>query len=191
MVRAGDVIDNPILGDSIKVLQTPADTAGELFQAEITLVPNALGPPLHIHPTLEDRFLARTGSLGVEINGKRRVLAPAEEAVAPPGVPHRFWNAGDEPASFLAEVRPGTPGFIAFIETLYGLARDGKTNARGLPNPLQAAVLFRAYKDDVVPASPPPPLQPVLFGIMAAVGRLLGFRAYYPEYSKSGGTLAP
>lgn len=85
--------------------------------------------------------------------------------------------------SFVAEVRPASPGFITFIETLYGLARDGKTNARGLPNPFQAAVLFRAYKDDIVPASPPPFLQPIIFGAMATLGRLLGVRARYPKYS--------
>ena len=186
MVSTGDVIENPVLGDTIRILKAPADTDGELLQAEISLVPNAQGPPLHIHPTLEDRFVARSGSLGVQIDGVTRLLAPGEAAVAPPGVPHRFWNAGDGPTRFIAEVRPASPGFIAFIETLYGLARDGKTNDQGLPNPLQTAVLFRAYKHDIMPASPPRFVQPIVFGTMAVLGRSLGFRAYYPKYARAG-----
>lgn len=183
MARVGDVIENPVLGDTISVLLTAAETDGELFQAEISLAPSAPGPPLHVHPTLEDRFLAREGLLGVHVGGETLTLSPGEEAVAPPGVPHRFWNAGSEPARFIAEVRPASEGFVAFIETLYGLARDGKTNKRGLPGPLQAAVLFDAYRDEIAPASPPLPVQRILFRVLAPVGRLLGFRAIYPEYS--------
>ncbi len=183
MVCAGDVIENPVLGDTIRIIRGPADTGGELLQVEISLAPNAQGPPLHVHPTLEDRFIAGSGSLGVEIAGEARTLSPGEQAVAPPGVPHRFWNADATPATFVAEVRPASEGFVTFVETLYGLARDGKTNPQGLPNLLQAAVLFTAYRRDVAPASPPLAIQRVVFGVLAPLGRLLGYRAAYPEYS--------
>ena len=64
------------------------------------------------------------------------------------------------------------------METVYALAREGKTNARGLPrNPLQAAVIAHAYLDDIALPKLPLGVQRVLFGLAAPVGRLFGFRA--------------
>lgn len=183
MARAGDVLDNPIQGDTVTILKAAAETDGEYLQAEIALQPHAAGPPLHIHPRLEDRFKGVDGTVGVQIGAETRTLRPGDEAVAPPGTAHRFWNPTGDPARLLAEVRPFSDGFTTFLETLYGLTRDGKTNDKGLPSPLQAAVLFHAYRDDVALATPPLLVQRALFGVLAPLGRLLGYRASYPEYS--------
>jgi len=55
-------------------------------------------------------------------------------------MPHRFWNAGDDTLCFRAEVRPALR-FESLIETMFGLAADGKTNGRGMPNPFRLAVI--------------------------------------------------
>ena len=45
------------------------------------------------------------------------------------------------------------------IETMWGLARDGKTNRKGVPNPLQFAVIVREFRDVIRPTKPPPIVQ--------------------------------
>ena len=70
-----------------------------------------------------------------------------------------------------------------FFETFFGLAKDGKTNSRGLPNLLSMAVLMREYEGEVRLARPPFAVQRALFGPLAVLGRSLGYRGWYPEYT--------
>ena len=80
----------------------------------------------------------------------------------------------------LVEVRP-TLTFDSFFETFFGLAQDGKVDAKtGMPNVFQLAVMMRAYRDVLVLARPPRPVQNLLFVPLAAIGRLLGYKAEYP-----------
>ena len=59
-----------------------------------------------------------------------------------PGTPHRFWNAGEDEVRFVCEVRPALQ-FESLLETMFALAEDGKTNRKGMPNPLRLAVIAR------------------------------------------------
>ena len=67
-----------------------------------------------------------------------------------------------------------------FLETIYGLAQDGKTDAKGMPNLLQLAVFASAYFDTNHLARPPLVVQRLLLGGLAVIGRLAGYRADYP-----------
>jgi hypothetical protein len=46
-----------------------------------------------------------------------------------------------------------------------------------MPNPLQLAVVMSEYQNEVRGARPPFALQRVMFGLLAPVGRALGYRA--------------
>jgi len=70
-----------------------------------------------------------------------------------------------------------------FFETFFGLAKDGKTNRKGLPNPLQLAVLMREYEDELRLARPSHMVQRALFRPLAGLGRVLGYRGWYPRYT--------
>ena len=56
------------------------------------------------------------------------------------------------------------------------MARDGKTNSKGLPNPIRLAQISRTY--DVYLAKPPVAVQKPLFAALDRVGRLLGYPAF-------------
>ena len=75
------------------------------------------------------------------------------------------------------------------IETLFGLARLGHTNAKGMPPPLQLALLAPEFSDVVVFRRPPPAIQRVIFGALAPIARWRGYRATYPQLSRT--VLAP
>ena len=66
-----------------------------------------------------------------------------------------------------------------FFESFFGLAQDGKLNEKGLPSLWQMAVSVPYFGDEVRLTSPPWAVQRALFGVLAPVGRLLGYR---PEY---------
>ena len=78
-----------------------------------------------------------------------------------------------------------------WFETFFGLQKDGKVNPKsGLPNPFQWAVISREYEDEIYLASPPLLVQRVRFGLLATIGKLLGYKARYPAYSGAQEPLA-
>jgi hypothetical protein len=63
------------------------------------------------------------------------------------------------------------------------LAKDGKTNKKGLPNLLSMAVILREYRDEVRLARPPAAVQNTIFGALAVLGRSVGYRGWYTKYN--------
>ena len=51
-----------------------------------------------------------------------------------------------------------TPGehFAHMIETVFGLARPGHTNSKGMPHPLQLVLFAEEFSDVIEFRSPPP-----------------------------------
>ena len=96
----------------------------------------------------------------------------------PAGSSHKFWNAGETEARFVTEVRPALQ-FERLLETMFALANDGKTNKKGMPNPLRLAVIANEHFDDVRLPFPPAWLQRAGLLMGAPVGRLLGFEPTY------------
>jgi quercetin dioxygenase-like cupin family protein len=183
VAKAGEVLYNPVLQDRIVYRNTARDTDGELLRLELFVSPRG-GNPLHVHPLQEEYFKAVAGTLGVQVGEEHRWLREGEEALVPPGIPHRWWNdSEDEEAHVLAELRPALNS-ETFFETAYGLARDGKTDESGAYNILQQSVTLSGInKGEIYLASPPVAVQKVLLAALAPIGRLLGYKDHYPRYS--------
>jgi quercetin dioxygenase-like cupin family protein len=184
MASTGDELRHPVTGERIVWRKVARDTGGALLQADLFALPKASPAAPHVHPRQEERFEVLAGSLRVSIGGIESSLGVGEVAVVPPGTPHTWWNVGDDEAHVLADVRPALRTEM-FFETLFGLAADGKTDRRGLPAPLQLATLVTEFRDEVHLARPPVIVQRLLFVPLAAVGRLAGYRGWYPRYSTS------
>lgn len=190
MITPGDVLEHPITGETIIFRQTAATTGGKLCEADFYMRPGAFVAAEHIHPRQEERFAVVSGTLRGRVGGKELASVKGETVVVPAGTPHLWWNSGDEELHVRVEVRPAL-AFESFFETFFGLAQDGKVSAKtGLPNPLQMAVTLRAYQDVLILAQPLRPVQTALFGSLAAVGRILGYKADYP-YPYAGHAQAP
>ncbi len=97
---------------------------------------------------------------------------------------HDWWNASAGDARVRVEVTPGER-FGHMIETLFGLARLGYTDAKGMPKLLQLALIAREFSDVIVFRSPPLLVQHALFGVLALVAHWRGYRATYPQLSRS------
>ncbi len=187
MARAGEKIYNPVQGDWIVFGRTARDSGGVLMSGELVVAPSG-GNPLHVHPLQEEHFEVLSGTFGVQIGDGRRSLGEGEEATVPPGTPHRWFNEDDQhEARVSVELRPALNS-ETFFETLYGLARDGKTDENGVPNLLQQAVTLNGInRGEIYLASPPVPVQKALLATLAPLGRLLGYKDHYPRYSAEDG----
>ena len=178
MIRKGDVIDNPVTGERLVFLETSADTGGEYVLVECTVQPNGFVAAAHVHPNQTERFEIESGTVAFKLDGETIVAGAGESVVVPPGSSHKFWNAGETEAVFVTEVRPAL-GFERLIETMFSLAADGKTNRKGMPNPLRLAVIANAHFEDVRLPFPPAWLQKTGLAMGAPLGRLLGFQPAY------------
>ncbi|MGH2995205.1 MAG: cupin domain-containing protein [Gaiellaceae bacterium] len=182
MIRAGGVIENPVTGERIVFHKTSQETGGEAVVFETFVQPDGFVAAAHVHPEQEERFEVVSGRLGLTVGGEEIVAGPGETLTIPAGTPHRFWNVGEDEVRFRCEVRPALQ-FEQLLETMFALAADGKTNKKGMPNPLRLAVIARAHFDVVRLPFPPAFVQRIGLALGAPLGRLLG---YAPTYVPTG-----
>jgi quercetin dioxygenase-like cupin family protein len=184
MAHRGETIENPLTGERMTFLKTTAETNGRSFEFEF-VAPPGWTVPEHIHPYQQERTEMVSGELSGRVAGGGFRLLPGEVRVVPSGVVHAWRNPSEEEeARFSVEFSPALNMESGF-ETAWRLARDGKATKTGLPkNPLQLVVFANEHKDEVFLTRPPIPVQKALFavlGLLAPVGRLLGYRATYPQ----------
>ncbi|HEY6778291.1 MAG TPA: cupin domain-containing protein [Thermoleophilaceae bacterium] len=175
MIRKGDRLENPVTGEILIFRRTSRETDGESVLVETIVRPDGFVASAHLHPHQTERFEVLEGRLGLRAGDRELVAEPGEVVTVEPGTPHRFWNAGETEARFLCEVSPALE-FESLIETMFSLAADGKTNRKGMPNPLRLAVIARSHFDTVRLPFPPAWLQRLGLAMGAPLGRLLGYR---------------
>jgi quercetin dioxygenase-like cupin family protein len=174
VAKKGDIINNSITKEKMLFLKTAADTDGQLLEIEMTVGPGGFVAGEHLHPELEERFQILAGKIDLSIDGRREIVAAGEERVVPKNTRHVWKNGSNEELKVILQFRPaGTMEY--FLESVFALAEAGKTNAQGLPHPLQVAVLFREFRGDM---KVPNPFLDFLLKILAPFGHLLGYPAH-------------
>ena len=189
MISKGDVLHNPVTGELMRFVETSADTDGEYVLIEVVVKPGGFVAAAHVHPYQTERFEVLEGTLAFTTNGNENVYGPGEKITVPPRTPHQFRNAGDTDAVFRCEVRPALQ-FERLIETMFTLAADGKTNKKGMPNPLRLAVIANAHFDDVRLPFPPAWMQKAGLVMGAPLGSLLGYKPTYEPAAPADAELA-
>ncbi len=175
MARRGEVFESPLNGQRAVFRETAADTGGELLRLDFYVGPGGFLGYEHLHPRQEERIEFLSGTLRCRVGGRERDRAEGEAITVPQGVTHTLRNEAEEEAHALVEYRPALR-----METFFGLGRDGLTDDRGSPKLLQGAVMLQEYRDEYRLAQPY--VQGALVGVPAPLGRLLGYRGWYPRY---------
>jgi mannose-6-phosphate isomerase-like protein (cupin superfamily) len=178
MIRAGDSIVNPVTGERLVFELTSHDTDGAYTLFDTYVEPGGMVASAHVHPYQTEIFTVIDGRLGVKRGREKLELGPGEVAMIDPGVAHKFWNAGEETLRFRAEVRPSL-AFESLIETMFGLAAEGKTNRKGMPGPLRLAVIANHHFDVVRLPVVPDFLQKAALVPGALLGKAVGYRPTY------------
>lgn len=82
-------------------------TGGRFALVEHPIAPRTLAAPLHAHEHEDEYTFVLEGHVGIRVGDEERTAGPGELVFKPRGVPHAFWNAGDEPARVLELISPG------------------------------------------------------------------------------------
>ncbi|MBD0338969.1 MAG: cupin domain-containing protein [Thermoleophilia bacterium] len=181
MAARGERLENPVTGERLVWRATSAETGGTLLAFDFSLRVGGSVPLAHVHPLQEERFRVLAGRARVRLGGRTVVARPGDEVVVPPGTVHRLWNDGEEELQAVIEFRPALR-LEQFFEQLWGLARDGRLDKRGLPSPLQLAVMAPEYLDEVALPVVPVGVQRAALALVAPLARARGYAAFDPAY---------
>ena len=180
--------DNPKMGQRVRLLVSPYETGGRRFVIESITRPFAgqYSVPLHFHPKADETFEILRGSCRYRVGKEDRTAAAGDTVVLPAGEVHLHpWSVSDEELHVRQTVEVAEPdltGLVASIQgliTIFGLAREGKVNAKGMPSLLQIAVIINESMPATFVAGPPPWLQVLLIRPLAWLGRAMGLRNAY------------
>ena len=146
MAKSGEVFENPVTGERAAVRLSTEDTGEDRVVVDLHVKPGGAVSGEHVHPVTEESFTVVRGRVGFRIAGHGSIAELNRCLHVPAGVAHYWWNAGEEEAHVIVEVSPAAR-FEEAISNTFGLARDGKTNAKGMPNLLQVALFAREFGD--------------------------------------------
>jgi quercetin dioxygenase-like cupin family protein len=181
MPKAGQILANPLTGDTYEFITTALGSNGLEVSMKATI--HSKGPlvPNHIHLLQDETFEIISGKLTISTGNNIADLLPCEIVTLPRNVAHNHYNMQDEPAVYIHTMRPALD-FDYFIENLVGLAADGKTK-QGKASLMQQMVTLKYLDSKVMLADMPTGVQKLMFNTLGPIGRLMGYRAIYKKYS--------
>ena len=104
----GDRADFPGLGTRYMI--RGEETGGRFALLEHTIPPRGLAAPTHTHAREDEYSYVLSGRMGAMIGDDVVEAGPGELVFKPRGIPHAFWNAGDEEVRLLELISPGAFG---------------------------------------------------------------------------------
>lgn len=141
-----------------------------VFELRGTLPPHREGPPLHIHHFEDEDGLITAGTLSALVDGQNVTAGPGQTVRLPRGVPHRWWNAGDEPLAFEGRTRPAVD-LDRYLQAVFEVMNAGAPNRPPLFYLAHVALRHRRTQTVLVL---PALIQTVLFRVLVMLGTVAG-----------------
>jgi quercetin dioxygenase-like cupin family protein len=137
------VIENCI-GEKLIFKGIQKEPDGDRLVGEAFATPGS-GPVMHVHWLQDESFTVLKGKIGYQLKGQSAQYATEGETVLfKRGVPHRFWNAGQEILHYKASVKPAHT-FAFFISSVFAAQnKSGKAQ----PEMFDAAYLLKRYSSE-------------------------------------------
>jgi quercetin dioxygenase-like cupin family protein len=112
--QQGETVQLLALG--VRFLIDGERTGGAFCLVEHPLAPRGLGAPVHTHANEDEYTFVLEGKVGIQLGDEVLEAGPGDLVFKPRGVPHAFWNAGDEPVRLLEIISPA--GFENYFREL-------------------------------------------------------------------------
>jgi mannose-6-phosphate isomerase-like protein (cupin superfamily) len=96
VIEKGQTLTNRVTGERIIFLETAAETGGNRVVTELHVDPGGSGAAAHAHPSQWETLEVIAGRLGAKVARRRVEIGAGQMLGVAPGVPHAWWNAGDD-----------------------------------------------------------------------------------------------
>lgn len=182
MAYKNKTIQNPMTGQEIRFIQTSKDSNGQLLEMEATYKAMSSEPAPHYHPCQDELFTVVSGEMTVRLNGEEmHNLRAGDMLQIPRNQIHTMWNAAGRKAVVNWQVRPALHT-EELLETIMGLAADGKCNKKGMPGLLQIALTSGKYDKELRLMRPSFFMQMIVFSVLRPFALMAGYKAVYEKY---------
>jgi mannose-6-phosphate isomerase-like protein (cupin superfamily) len=172
MAETGDALTVPD-GTSFSIIESAADSAGGRIEFEVTMAPDAQGPPKHFHPRQRESWRVLEGELSVFVEDAWQTLGEGSELSIPHGMVHTLRNRSAEVVRF-RDVHEPALDFQEYIEALDRAASAGAmTDWVTLSTLIHGAMVLREHRTTQLSASP---VQRAGETALSLIGRALGYR---------------
>jgi pimeloyl-ACP methyl ester carboxylesterase/mannose-6-phosphate isomerase-like protein (cupin superfamily) len=108
----------------LRILEDGSTTSHRLGIAEITIAPHTAGPPQHRHARHDEGFYVVTGTAQFTVGDQTYVAERGTLVMVPPGAPHTFANAGDQPVVLLNTFTPDL--YVQYFRDLRAMLAAGQ-----------------------------------------------------------------
>ena len=143
------------------------------------------GPLMHTHWLQDESLTVVTGQIGYQVQGQPEQFAGEGETVLfRRGVPHRFWNAGQDELRCKGWIKPANT-IVFFLSSVYAAQnKSGKAQ----PDQFDGAFLLTRYSSEYDLPEIPKFVKKIIIPLTYTIGKLLGKYKHFrdaPEPVKS------
>jgi hypothetical protein len=125
---------------------------------------------MHIHYLEDEEGLITAGTLSAEVDGRRVTAGIGETVRLPRGIPHRWWNDGEQPLAFEGYSRPAVD-LDRYLQAVFDVMNAGPPDRPSLFYLAHIALRHRRTQTVLLM---PPLVQAALFRTVVAIGSVLG-----------------
>lgn len=167
-IRLPHTIENTT-GEKLSFLRITVKDGKEYLEGENEVRPKS-GPPMHVHYKQDEYFTVVSGKIGYQTLGEEKKYAgPGESILFKAGVPHKFWNAGEEVLYCTGYMCP-PDNAVYFLSAIFKSSNENG----GKPGLFDAAFLLTRYKSEFGMLEIPQFVQKIVFPVVLFVGNLFG-----------------
>ncbi len=157
-------------GEKITFVKYVKDETGGYLEVENVVQPNS-GPPMHVHLKQAESLTIVKGSMGVQVLGEEEQFYGAgQTATFEAGVPHRFWNAGDDELHVSGWIDPAE-NVVFYLSSLYSALNRGENKQ---PEMFDGAYLLCRYHREYDAPEIPGFVKKVIMPVVYFIGQLTG-----------------
>jgi quercetin dioxygenase-like cupin family protein len=157
-------------GEKLVFKEVIKEPDGDRLLVENFVTPQS-GPPMHTHFLQDETLTVVSGRLAYQLKGQPpQYASEGETVVFKRGVPHRFWNAGNEVLHCTGSVKPMNT-IVFFLTAVYAAQNKSGTEQ---PEKFDGAYLLKRYASEYEMADMPWLVKKVIIPCTYYIGQFLG-----------------
>jgi quercetin dioxygenase-like cupin family protein len=163
-------IENRHTGEILRMHRVRETNGQVVLIIEGTLPPHSSGPPLHVHFQENERGYVASGTLGAIVGDKKITVQAGGAVNLPAGVPHRWWNAGEDQLGFNGRAVP-VVDLDRFLQAIFAVIN---ASSSGRPSLFYVAHILRRHRQTQEIRAVPVAVQKIVFPVVLLIGHILG-----------------
>lgn len=165
------------LGEKIIFKELIPEPDGDRLLVENYVTPGN-GPIMHTHLLQDESLTVVNGKIGFQVMGGPKQYAGEGDTVTfKRGVPHRFWNAGDDVLHCKGYIKPANT-IVFFLSSIY--AAQNKSGSER-PDAFDGAYLMSRYASEYDMPEIPRFVKKVIIPLTYWIGRLRGKYRHFAD----------